>query len=389
MSQPTADGTKNVLTSPAPITRLPPELIVMVFEHLEKPEKTVCTLTRQRWLELMKNTPPFKTRPGDMLEWAAKRGSPTLIKFAKVWGAAQIYNHSDFILWGAAQGGHTKYMKLAKKSGATGFNLALEYAAEIGHINCMKLAKEWGARDFNAALSFAALGGQIVCIKLLKEWGATDFAWVLTSAADGGHINCMKLAKVWGATCFDEALEIAAEEGHTDCMKLAKKWGATDFDNASWKAAMHGHLECLKLARKWGGDDGSELIVAAAGGYTECMKLVKECGHCKYCITDFDAALVVAAGEDQIKSMKLLKKWGAKNFNGALLSASQGCHVGCLKLAKKWGATDFALALKKNDKIYFLFSCEFQTFIQSLRRNKEVCARLLHQWQDEFNKIAQ
>ena len=87
----------------SPINRLPPELLVMLFESLEPEGKTLCVMTCQRWRELIKDLwPNLKTRPYDVLHWATKLESLSLIKFAKRWGATSVWilSHCAGTYWG-------------------------------------------------------------------------------------------------------------------------------------------------------------------------------------------------------------------------------------------------------------------------------------------------
>ena len=164
-----------------PLTRLPPELLALVFEELEPEERTLCTMAYRYWQSVIKGLwPVLKTSPNEILIWAAKNGNMPLMKVAKKWDAAEFDNPlqrggplgAQHALWGAAFGGHVDCMKLAKDWGATNFNWTLIGAAYSDHVDCMKLLKKWGANNFNEA---AGTCTTIDCIKLLIEWGATGF----------------------------------------------------------------------------------------------------------------------------------------------------------------------------------------------------------------------
>ena len=99
-----------------PLARLPPELLASVFERLDKEGRTLCAMTRRSWQELVKVLwPALKTGSNELLCWATKTGSVSLMKHAERWGA-------------------------------TYFGQALKYAARGGHVDCLKQAKKWGAR---------------------------------------------------------------------------------------------------------------------------------------------------------------------------------------------------------------------------------------------------
>ena len=129
-----------------PLTRLPPELLALIFEGLDEEEKTLCATTHKYWQTLIKSLwPVLPTNPTSLLLFAAKSGTLSL-------------------------------MKLAKGQGATHFDWAFSEAAMCGHLDCMKLAKEWDATS---------------------EWSATYFNWALENAKDGGHLECMELLRKW------------------------------------------------------------------------------------------------------------------------------------------------------------------------------------------------
>ena len=149
----------------APIGRLQPELLALIFEGLESEERTLCTMTHKYWCTLIKGLwPKLKTSPDGILDWAAEIGNTTLIRFITKWGAADF----DGAMTCAARTGHTECMKLLKDCGITlggsalstitavDLNEALIWAAAGGHLNCMKLLKEWGATDLDEALACAA-----------------------------------------------------------------------------------------------------------------------------------------------------------------------------------------------------------------------------------------
>ncbi len=235
------------LTRP-PLTRLPPELLALVFESLDKEERILCMMSHWHWRALIKGLwPNLKIYSDGLLLWAAEIGNKLLMEYAKVWGAIN-------------------------------FTWALNCAAENGHIDCLKLLKKWGADDFNNALKTAAGKGHIKVMKLLKKWGAFDFPWPLLQAATGGHIDCMKLLKEWGsipggnelslitAGDINSTLRRAAHGGHIDCMKLLKKWGAFHFNKALWSAAYEGHIDCMKLLKEWGATNFNWALEGAADG---------------------------------------------------------------------------------------------------------------------------
>ncbi len=150
-----------------PITRLPPELLASVFEHLASEERTLIAMASPYWYELVKGLwPALKTKPNKLLDWAAETGSLSLMKRSKKWGA-------------------------------TDFDRALRGAAYGGHIDGMKLAKKWGATDFGEAMVCAACGGQVESLKHLKKWGATCFLGAAKAAASQWQFESVRLLEEW------------------------------------------------------------------------------------------------------------------------------------------------------------------------------------------------
>ncbi len=299
----------------APIARLPPELLVVVFEELESEEVTLCAMVRKRWRSLIKNLRPYLTTdPDRLMNWAAWNSNPLLMKLAKKWGNIVM---DDSFSW--------------VEMGDIRISSVVEATASKGYIECLKLAKEWipsASNDpevisiFMVALSVAARWGHIDCMKILKGWDnfcAERFVVVLLSAARGGHIDCMELVKKWeDARDLDFKLLIAyaAKEGrHPECIPLAKKWKDVrisdhDLNTALEYAAEEGHLECMKLLKKWGATQFKwALERAAKGSQIESMKLVKEWSKGKLRIIDYNKALQSARGTETIK---LLKQWRAE-----------------------------------------------------------------------------
>ncbi len=244
-----------------PLNHLPPELIAMAFESLDKEERTLCVMSCHRWRALIKGLwPALKTDPNNLLIWTAETGGTLpLMKYANKWGATMLdkaishaktkdhiaclkllKNWDDcYSFYRATAEDHTACSKQPKRRGEIDANEFLELlrrVAEQGHLNCLKLLKEWDpapggdelpsitATSFDEAFCYAALGGHVNCLKLLKEWGATDFDGALGFVAVKGPLACEK----W--TNFNWLFEKAKAKDIIDCLKLLKEWGATNFD---------------------------------------------------------------------------------------------------------------------------------------------------------------
>ena len=200
----------------APVRRLPPELLALVFEHLESPERIPCLVVCHYWRALIKTLwPQIKPNLNNLFVWAARIGSQPLMKFAKKWGAIKFIRHTK---------GATK--------------------------TWIRRANKPHTRILTEALVNAASEGQIDCLNLLKNWGATGVDIAFKYAARGGHTSCLKLLKYWGATCFDDALYMAAYNNHVDCLRLLNEWGATSYDQTLFLLKDRGN-KAITLLRKW------------------------------------------------------------------------------------------------------------------------------------------
>ena len=61
---------------------------------------------------------------------------------------------------------------------------------------------------------------------------------------------------------------------------------------------------------------------------------------------EYTRALVCGAKKGNMKCMKLLKEWGADNYDDPLAWAASGRNLDCMKILRKWGATDAVKALE-------------------------------------------
>jgi len=195
----------------APLTRLPPELLALVFEGLDKEERMLCTITRQQWQVLIKSLwPELEVKPEDMLYWAAKKGYVECLEMLRRWDLKGLTK----LIINAVQNGN---IRLCIEISTKPYRTTHRYPIAI--------------YTLNKSLSLAARGGHIICMKILTDWGARDFYWALISAACGGHINCLKFAKnrnIGRMGGLDMAHMCAAENNHLDCMKMLRGWGAKD-----------------------------------------------------------------------------------------------------------------------------------------------------------------
>ncbi len=262
----------------APIARLPPELLVLVFEELDKEEQTLCVMSCQRWHALIKGLwPTLKTPPDILLRWTADAGNQPLMKLAKKWGKFCADDYEIAMSW-ATEKGQIRIIKLLKSWGdreRLNINIGevLASAASWGQLKSVDLLLDWCIDDerteedidddIRGALISAAYNGQIEVLKYLESLVYSsdyDLNLVLCWAAKGGSIKCMELLEEWGADNPNGSLIWAAEESEIEIMKRAKDQGADAFDSALAKAASYGQIECMKLLKKWGANDFEEAL---------------------------------------------------------------------------------------------------------------------------------
>ena len=316
------------LTCP-PITRLPPELLFLVFEHLHVVEQSLCVMSRRHWRLLIRSLwPELKTSPVELLHWAVNGRHIECLKMLR---RRDLKDFAELIAK-VVQTGNIRLCKEIvmnpnKESWprlvpVEALNESLKFAAYEGYTECMKILRDWCATEFNQALAEAAGGNQIDCMKLLKEWGATDFDRALWRSAQRGHVDCLKLAKKWGATYFDRALVLVVCGDHKNYMNLTKGWNVTKFNRFLRCAASKGHIDSMRFAKNQGATDFNGALEAAANG--------GPIGAKDWDPTDFDIALEGAWG-DHKECMKLLKEWGATAIDCIL----EG-RYGCITLLETW-----------------------------------------------------
>jgi len=81
---------------------------------------------------------------------------------------------ADSLLAGGAFLGDKSICEIARKAGATNWDLMIRKAAKGDHCDLCLLAREWGARDWNRMLRGARLGNSRAICQLAREWGATE-----------------------------------------------------------------------------------------------------------------------------------------------------------------------------------------------------------------------
>jgi hypothetical protein len=81
------------------------------------------------------------------------------------------------------------------------------------------------------------------------------------------------------------------------------------------------------------------LACAAANGQLKSMQLLRSWGA-----GDVEWALSYAARADQVAAMELAKEWGASGFNNALAEAAEAGRLEAMQSLKVWGAKDYANA---------------------------------------------
>lgn len=181
--------------------------------------------------------------------------------------------YASYALHGAAAGGHTELVETLVKKGAL-ISSGLEGAAEGKQMSVIQTlrGKEKNAPDF--ILEGAAHGGHMDLVKMMLEEGA-DPSDGFEGAAEGGHLKIAKLLLSKGAHISD-SIKLAARGGHIEMVKLIldnSKSFELDVQDGLIYAARGGHMNIVKLLLDKGGNPINALQGAAYGGH---VKIVQE-----------------------------------------------------------------------------------------------------------------
>ena len=331
--------------------RLNPNCIGSVAVALGGPYYSVCLRAANKRLRGLVPCVPKKYKsPEKFLEHAARdndlalcdyvknidfigRIKPSLSKIPYRWDQDYDFKYSafnsafcDILLLGAARGGHAELCKLAKRIGATYFNLMCEEGARGNHKDICDLALEWGITNKTRLLYGAVRNGHLGLCCLPKEgidnWQLNCLGY---EAGLSGRTDMCHLVKSWGTNYFNPMITGAAHKGHRHICILAKKWGAGNFDQMLHCGAIHGHDDICKLARKWGG--GGKLCTvlydAACGGHLSTCELLvgwltASKRRCKLGLRNIEKLLVIGSRNGHMDICRLARKLGARNYKEAL-----------------------------------------------------------------------
>jgi hypothetical protein len=196
----------------------------------------------------------------NMTQVAAMNNHVNVCMFAREWLAKmpQMYSaNNDYLLYGAARGGHRALCELALNGGVFSYQWLMLGAAEGHHIDLCEWAIELTPVDQSyCMLMGAAQGGhRDLCIRA-REMSGIMIACndMMRNAASRGHREICELAREWGARNYGEMLIGAAECGNREICELARKWSTQPLplDLMFDHAFINGQYDICDLANKWG-----------------------------------------------------------------------------------------------------------------------------------------
>jgi hypothetical protein len=150
-----------------------------------------------------------------------------------------------------------------------------------------------------------------------------------------------------GATNLNQALEVAAARGHPHIVGILLDHGATHVNQAVKQASRNNHGDVLEYLYNWGLDSGhpidlnTALWEATRKGFAPLVEDLIDLGA-----TDFDRALVAAAGRPDSQLLQILLAAGASpdGINRALFHAASHGNMVTTRYLLEHGATDLGTA---------------------------------------------
>lgn len=145
-------------------------------------------------------------------------------------------------------------------------------------------------------------------------------------AIKNGNIKYLETLSV---SRYRTAFLYAIRCGQLNIMKHLKLRGV-DYTNCLGDAVVYDQIEVMKLIRSWEISDWNQQSEVLAAKYLGVVIPYNLTQH-------YNISLCFAAGAGNIKALKLLKSWGADNYEGALFEAeSHGQSEKIIKLLKLW-----------------------------------------------------
>lgn len=287
--------------------------------------------------------------------------APLLATVCSLWGdlLARVKFPASFFKL-ALRGDHTALVWVARvRGGKTPFNRTeVEHiacgAAAGGYTEIMCLAKSWGA-PLDSAMYSAASHGQTSMVRLLRRWGASaDCA--MSGAAHAApaaerHLKIVQLAGRWGATNINTAFISAAARGNAEVVAELIGQGADRRlgETAMHNAAREGFAATVRVLLAWDADPAlglAGLAPAARTGNLRLLRLLRKRAHQH---PDFqracDDALVEASRTGRVRAMKLLWAWGARSLDESLVGAAATGASAAVAQLIDWGAAELDDAL--------------------------------------------
>lgn len=321
----------------------------------------------------------------------------------------ELYSPPDYNrgMLGAAYGGHTTLVKYFIDRGADDWVGGMHFATWGGHTALVEFFTSKEIYYWEYGLLNSARFGNKTFVQFFIDKGAKLLNWGLHGAVQGGHIGLMQMLINKGADDFDGALYYAAENGHIHIIKyiLGKKifpnyTDKININRALLGAIKNGNKEIVEIFLNLEDvyiDTDAAVEYAFSLGKSELFELlgldndflninmlraikagdvpsVEYCiaqGACAWCqgllmavrfnnegltrffidmgATDFNRALLIAAGEGHTELVQILLAEGACNqdaLDGALYQAIECGHSHLVNYFIELGANKWDVALK-------------------------------------------
>lgn len=185
----------------------------------------------------------------------------------------------------------------------------------------------------------AAKYGHAKLLKAVSGWGMGNSEGLLERAAQHGNLSCMIYVKKHLSPKRRElhnALRYAAPGGHTKAVLLIRQWKCENYVGVCRGAIIGGSYKLAKFASEKSPEWSREYPYdAAKGGSVRILKMCKK----KNMFMDLNWALQCAAQYGKIRALRLIKKWGANDFDQALLSAVVHNQIEAAALLIKFGGS--------------------------------------------------
>jgi ankyrin repeat protein len=214
-------------------------------------------------------------------------------------------------------------------------------AAVHGHIDIVQLMLERGATNHDKVMKTAAKYGHVNIIELMLD-DTKDYGQIIDIASKHHHGNIVIMLLKKFVISSNRVLRIAAAGGYTDIVRLVLEHNTTGYDIATGHliqydlpmidAAKNGHIEIVRM------------MTCRACPEPDCSPDNYEMSHIE--TSSLNEAMREAAGHGHIEIVRLLLDCGATNYDDAMSRASIGGHIEIVRLLLDRGATYYNLAME-------------------------------------------